>query len=784
MIMNKSTRFQFTFLASLAVVLTPCLRAAEEPAQKQFEGFTPLEWSVRMANSEIGRLGNKLAWKNGGSAKWDYTAGLFTLSLLKLDDVVHDPRYARFSENAIGSFITPDGGIHGYKPEDFNLDNINAGKTVLALYERTGEARYKKAAERLRQQLASQPRTASGGFWHKQRYPEQMWLDGLYMAEPFYARYARLFDEPSDFDDIAKQILLVGKHTYSPETGLFYHGWDESRKQDWANPTTGTSSNFWGRAMGWYGMAMVDVLDYFPADHPARPEIIAMLRKLCDGIVKYQDPDSGLWYQVVDQGGRKGNYLEATASSMFVYTMAKGVNHGYLPRDFVPAILKGYSGIVNRLIKVNDQGKVSLTQCCSVAGLGYGRDGSYAYYIKEPVVENDLKGVGPFILAGIQLQRTLGLPMAVSASSGQMAADDPPAGPVAAEWAKVPEILSRIQAPVFPDREFPITKYGAATDGKTDCSEAIREAIDACAEAGGGRVVVPAGEFLTGPIHLKSGVNLHLDGGATLKFMTNPDAYLPAVYSQFEGMELYNYSPLIYAFGQTNIAVTGEGTLDGQASDENWWQWKGKRNVQPGEPDQSAARNRLVKMVNQNVPVSERRFGKGDYLRPNFFGPYRCRNVLIEGVRVRRSPMWEINPVLCTNVIVRGLDILSHGPNNDGCDPECCKDVLIENCTFDTGDDCIAIKSGRNNDGRRLGVPSENIIVRELHHEGRPRWRGHWQRDFRRMQQCVRRELPDGQPESPARVAVEIKRGSRRRDSKRFRAQYERRPGRRCGAPN
>lgn len=708
-----------SFMAvAVLIVLAPFLSGAETAPQKDFNAHAPLDWSVRMANSEMARLGDKLDWKQNAPAKWDYTAGLFTLSLLKLDSAVHDPRYVKFSQEAIGSFITPDGDIHGYKPQDYSLDNINAGKTVLALYELTGEARYKKAAERLRKQLAEQPRTASGGFWHKKRYPNQMWLDGIYMAEPFYARYAKLFDEPSDFDDIAKQILLAGEHTYSPETGLFYHGWDESHKQAWANPLTGTSLNFWCRAMGWYGMAMVDVLDYFPANHPARPQIISMLKKLCDGIVKYQDPASGLWYQVVDQGGRKGNYLEATASSMFVYTLAKGVNQGYLPRDFMPAILKGYSGIVNRLIKVADDGKVSLTQCCSVAGLGYGRDGSFDYYIKEPVVENDLKGVGPFILAGIQVQKLAGLPITVPAAARELASDDPPTDPpgdstIAPAWSQVPQILSRIQAPVFPDRDFPITQFGAPTDGKTDCSEAIRKAIDACAGAGGGRVVVPAGEYVTGPIHLKSNVNLHLDGGATLKFTTNPDAYLPAVYSQFEGMELYNYSPLIYSFKQTNIAVTGDGTLDGQASDQNWWEWKGKRNVRPGEPDQKAARDGLVKMVDQGVPVAERRFGKGDFLRPNFFEPYRCRNVMIEGVRVRRSPMWEINPMLCTNVIVRGLDILSHGPNNDGCDPECCKDVLIENCTFDTGDDCIAIKSGRNNEGRRLGVASEDIIVRD-----------------------------------------------------------------------
>lgn len=278
------------------------------------------------------------------------------------------------------------------------------------------------------------------------------------------------------------------------------------------------------------------------------------------------------------------------------------------------------------------------------------------------------------------------------------------------EWSQVPQILSRIQAPVFPARDFVITRYGAVADGKTDCTAAITKAIAACVEAGGGRVVVPAGEFLTGPIHLRSGVDLQVDDGATLKFSTDPKAYLPAVFTRFEGIECYNYSPLIYALGQSNIAVTGGGTLDGQATDQTWLAWKGSRNA--GPTTQVAARRRLDEMNNDNVPVSQRRFGEGDYLRPNFIQFIGCRNVLIQGVHIRRSPMWEIHPLLCTNVTVRGVDVVSRGANNDGCDPESSRDVLVENCLFDTGDDCMAIKSGRNNDGRRVGVPSVNLVIR------------------------------------------------------------------------
>jgi polygalacturonase len=277
-------------------------------------------------------------------------------------------------------------------------------------------------------------------------------------------------------------------------------------------------------------------------------------------------------------------------------------------------------------------------------------------------------------------------------------------------WASVPGILARIQPPTFPDRVFDVTRYGGVGDGRTDCTAAFRAAIDACSKAGGGRVLVPAGRFLTGPIHLLSNVDLHVAKDATIAFTTDTTAYLPAVLTRFEGMELMGYSPFIYALDQRNVAITGEGTLDGQASDENWWKWKGGAGRSEGT--QVPARNRLMDMMQRGVPTAQRVFGEGDFLRPNFIQPYRCRNVLIEGVTIVRSPMWEINPTLCTNVTVRGVHIDSHGPNNDGCDPDSCRDVLIERCYFDTGDDCIAIKSGRNEDGRRLHVPTENVVIR------------------------------------------------------------------------
>lgn len=287
-------------------------------------------------------------------------------------------------------------------------------------------------------------------------------------------------------------------------------------------------------------------------------------------------------------------------------------------------------------------------------------------------------------------------------------------GQTAGPWETTyKDILSRIKPPVFPARDFVITKFGAKAGAQNDSSDAIAKAIDACSKSGGGRVIVPKGEFLTGAVRLKSNVNLYLAKDAVLKFSGDAAKY-PIVATRFEGMECMNVSPFIYAYGETNIAITGEGTLDGQSNNEHWWNWHGNPGYgwKTGETNQKAARARLYKMMEAGTPVAERVFGPDDRLRPNFIQPHRCKNILIEGVAIINSPMWEIHPLLSENITVRKVRIKSHGPNNDGCDPESCKDVLIEDCYFDTGDDCIAIKSGRNEDGRRVGVPTENIIVR------------------------------------------------------------------------
>ena len=363
---------------------------------------------IKMADSEIARKKDSLEYgKSDSKAKWNYQTGLFLKSLLDLWEYSGEHKYLNYTKKVIDSFLENDGSIKTYKKEDFNIDKINSGKVLLRLYSATNNITYKLAADRLREQLRDHPRTKDGGFWHKKIYPWQMWLDGIYMGSPFYAEYSEMFNQPAGFDDVINQILIIDVHTRDPKTRLRYHGWDESNMQKWADPETGCSPNFWGRAMGWYAMALIDVLDFIPENHPKRDQIIFILKDLYGAIAAYQDQESGLWYQVVDLPDKNGNYLEASASSMFVYAFAKAINNGFIDTSFIPVVLDGYNGIINNLIEITDNGLVSLTNICSVAGLGGDpyRDGSFKYYINEPIVSNDLKGVGPFIMAGIQVEK-------------------------------------------------------------------------------------------------------------------------------------------------------------------------------------------------------------------------------------------------------------------------------------------------------------------------------------------------------------------------------------------
>lgn len=281
-------------------------------------------------------------------------------------------------------------------------------------------------------------------------------------------------------------------------------------------------------------------------------------------------------------------------------------------------------------------------------------------------------------------------------------------------WKRMELTIKSIPETHFPDKTYNIKDFGAVADAKTSNTLAFEKAIKACASNGGGKVLVPNGKYLTGPIHLESNVNLHLEDNAEILFSLNPKEY-PIVHTSWEGTEVMNYSPLIYAKGKTNVAVTGKGTLNGQADSTNWWIWSGGKNYgwKKGIPSQNDPNNRevLVDMAEKGVPVAERVFGEGRYLRPNFIEFFECNTVLVKDITVINAPFWILHPIKTNNMIIDGVTVNSHGPNNDGCDPEYSQNVIIRNCTFNTGDDCIAIKAGRDADGRRVGLPSKNIIV-------------------------------------------------------------------------
>jgi unsaturated rhamnogalacturonyl hydrolase len=337
---------------------------------------------------------------------WHYENGVMHKAIEQVWCKTGDAKYYDYIKRDIDRLVSAEGDIKTYSAQEYNLDQINPGRILFSLFRATGDDRYKKAAYLLREQLKGQPRTSEGGFWHKKIYPHQMWLDGIYMASPFYAEFGQMFGEPAAVDDAAHQITLIERHTRDPKTGLLYHAWDERRQQRWANPETGCSPHFWGRAMGWYVMAIMDVLDYFPQDHPNRRDILAIFERLMTALESVQDKSTGLWYQVLDQGNRAGNYLEASGSCMFVYSIAKAVRLGYLAKTYLDMARKGYLGILDHLIRVDDQGLVNLERICGVAGLGGNpyRDGSYKYYVSEKAVTNDYKGAGPFILASLEME--------------------------------------------------------------------------------------------------------------------------------------------------------------------------------------------------------------------------------------------------------------------------------------------------------------------------------------------------------------------------------------------
>ncbi len=398
----------------LACAQTKTAAAAKPAAETSASGKivpTHLKWSERMMLSEMQRFPEAWMLDFSKSPKWTYPSAIVLDGAEQLYIRTGKKEYYDYIIGFGEKLIKEDGTILTYDLSKYNIDMLNSGNVLLYLYEKEKKEKYLKALQTLRLQIDGQPRTQEGSFWHKKIYPNQVWLDGLYMGMPFYTHYTKDFTKGADavkaYDDIVFQFDSVQKNLLDKKTGLLYHAWDESKKEAWADKETGLSPNFWGRAMGWYGMAMVDVLDYLPEDHPGRARLISYIKSYADAVIKVQDKKSGLWYQVLDKPLANGNYEEATASAMFVYTMIKSVNKGYLPASYKAAAKKGYDGIIKNLITVDENGVVNLNKCCAVAGLGGKpyRDGSYEYYVNEEIRSNDGKGTGPFILASLEFEK-------------------------------------------------------------------------------------------------------------------------------------------------------------------------------------------------------------------------------------------------------------------------------------------------------------------------------------------------------------------------------------------
>ncbi|OFC70839.1 glycoside hydrolase family 88/105 protein [Alteromonas confluentis] len=368
-----------------------------------------LTWIEKVANTTMAR--SPEAWamrphKGLTEPDWSYTYGLVLLGFQRLYQETGNEAYLNYAKTWVDSLIDENGNIKDYVIYEFNIDDINAGKLLFMFYEQTQDPRYLKAMQQLRQQLDWQPRTREGGFWHKRIYPWQMWLDGLYMGSAYLAQYAHTFGEDSAvFDDIALQFTLIESKTRDEKTGLLFHGWDESRLQQWADQETGLSQQFWSRAMGWYAMALVDTLEVMPADHGKRQQLLDSFKQLMNALKPWQQA-SGIWLQVTDQVGREGNYEEASGTAMFAYAIAKGVRLGYLTKDWTSIAQKAFDGLTEELIVTDsDTGQVHLTNICGSAGLGGNpyRSGSFEYYVNEAKVTDDAHGIGPYILAGIEL---------------------------------------------------------------------------------------------------------------------------------------------------------------------------------------------------------------------------------------------------------------------------------------------------------------------------------------------------------------------------------------------
>lgn len=387
-------------MRKFTTLLLLCLLAVggASAQQKYYQAF---------ADSEMKRFPEAWQLDYGSRPFFGYPQGVGCMAMLKVWEATGEQKYYDYVHQYADFMVNDQGEIHAYdyRIEPYNIDMINSGKILFPMWKETGNDKYRKAMDLLYSTMMTHPRNHEGGFWHKERYPWQMWLDGLYMGSPFLAEYAATFDKPELMDDVINQFLLVRKYMYHDEKGLYYHAWDEAKRQRWADPETGLSHEFWGRSIGWWYMALVDVLDFVPENHMHRPTLIAMIQGLADHLPKYQK--DGLWYQVIDKGDWEGNYQEASATAMFMYSIAKAVNKGYIDASYKKIAEEAFTGLTTTLMRKDADGTLNLLQCCAVSGLGGSpyRSGTYEYYINERIRENDAKATGPFIMGCLELSK-------------------------------------------------------------------------------------------------------------------------------------------------------------------------------------------------------------------------------------------------------------------------------------------------------------------------------------------------------------------------------------------
>ena len=402
----RRTLFSDFFILFLFITTVPLVLSAQQVDSKL---DSKLPWSVRMTESEMIRYPESWQLDFQPKLKWDYCHGLELGAMLDVYDAYGDEKIRDYAIAYADTMVHEDGTITAYKLTDYSLDRINSGKILFRIYEQTKNPKYKKALDLLYSQFEGQPRNADGGFWHKKIYPHQMWLDGIYMGAPFYAEYAFRNNLPQAYADVINQFVTCARHTYDPKNGLYRHAADVSRTERWADPVTGQSKHTWGRAMGWYAMALVDALEFIPQHEAGRDSLLDILNNVAVQVKKLQDPKTGGWYQVMDRSGDKGNYVESSCSAMFIYSLFKAVRLGYIDKSYLNVALKGYKGFLNNFIEVDKNGVVTVTKACAVAGLGgkVYRSGDYDYYINETIRNNDPKAVGPFIMASLEYERLL-----------------------------------------------------------------------------------------------------------------------------------------------------------------------------------------------------------------------------------------------------------------------------------------------------------------------------------------------------------------------------------------